>query len=597
MLQLSLRSIRSHLGRFVLTGLAIAMSVGFLTGTLILFPTTAKMIDGLIGQSVGGVDVLIRRQQLDDNSTGASEIELELAAQLRALPGVTAVQPMRYEASALSSMTGADVGNAEASTWADAPFNVGTIATGRQPGGPNEIVIDRGTAKSKSLQVGDTVKLSIAGSAPQEMELVGLATFGEVESLDGLSVFVTASAIETATKTAPSVDWLLVAGTGAEIALRDSVRSVLPTGLEAVAGDQYRDEQREGFAGAVGIFKGIVGGFAAVSFLVGTFLIANTFSIVVAQRAREVALLRAIGALRRQVKRMVLMEAIVVGAACSVVGLGVGVLMAKGLISLLRNSTGMPDPGPLVITPVSFAVGMIVGIGATVAAAWMPVRRGTNVEPIAALRNDDIQLAPKTSNVRTVVGGLLIAVAIGLVFAPAGDQRFIFGVAASLVGLIGVALVAPTLVITFFGLLRPVLGRGAVGELAIDGARRSPRRTASTAAALMIGLGLVTGALVLVNSMKTSLGGGFQRQVGAATFAVQGWNLSDDAVRTLRSVPGVTQVQTVAFGRWVHEGVAKDVTALSASGPSLFNLEVTKGVGLDQLGTGEVLIAKQGNNK
>jgi putative ABC transport system permease protein len=592
MFQLSIRGIRSHLGRFVLTGLAIAMSVGFLTGTFILFPTTTKMIDGMIGQSVGGVDVVIRRQQLDENTTGASDIQPNLADQIRALPGVTAVQPMRYEASALSLTNGTELGNAEVSTWATSPFNVGTISQGREPLTPNETAIDRGTAKAKGLRVGDTLQLSIAGSAPQPVKLVGLVMFGKAESVGGLSVFVASGAMESLTQTATKVDWLLVAGSGAEVAIRQSIQTVLPEGLEALTGDEYRAEQREGFASQVAIFKGIIGGFAAVSFLVGAFLIANTFSIVVAQRAREVALLRAIGALRRQVKRMVLIEAFVVGTVCSVIGLGVGILMAKALISLLKSSTGMPDPGLLVMPPSAFAIGMLVGITATVGAAWMPVRRGTKVEPVAALRNDDIQLAPKMSRIRTILGVLMIFGAVVLALAPGGDQRFVLGVGASLFGLIGVALVAPTLVISFFGLLRPLLGRGAVGELAIDGARRSPRRTASTAAALMIGLGLVTGALVLVNSMKVSIGGKFDRQVGTASAAVSGWNLTDSTVTTIASVPGVKQVQTVAFGRMLHKGVTKDVTALSTSGPSLFNLEVAKGVGLEQLKQNEVLIYK-----
>jgi putative ABC transport system permease protein len=595
MLQLSLRGIRAHLGRFVLTGLAIAMSVGFLTGASILFPTTSKMIDGMIGQSVGGVNVVVRRQQLDaSTTTGSSDIQQDLVAKVQSLSGVTAVQPMRYEGAAITLADGKQVDSIEASTWVEAPFDVGKIVEGRSPKSWNELVIDRGSATENNLKVGDKVELSVSASAPQTVTLVGVVTFGQAESVGGLSTFMTAEAMERITKTPPEITWLLVAGSATEPMLQRTIRSSLPAGLEAITGTDYKAEQRKGFAGQVTIFKSIIGGFAAVSFLVGAFLIANTFSIIVAQRTREVALLRAIGALRKQVRRMVLLEAIVVGAVCSALGLGVGIAMAKALIALLKSATGMPDPGVLVMSPSTFAIGMLVGVSATVAAAWMPVRRGTKVEPVAALRTDDVQIIPRSSRLRTIIGILMIIAGAVLGFAPSGNQRFALGSIGAIVGLVGMALVAPLLVIAFFSLLKPLFGKGAIGELAIDGAQRSPRRTASTAAAVMIGLSLVTGALIMVNSMKRSIGSTFERQVAAASLLGSGQSLGDDVVATIQATPGVDQLQTVAFGRMAHDGVVKDVTALSTSPslPSLLDLDVTQGVGPDQLKLGEVLVFK-----
>jgi putative ABC transport system permease protein len=600
MLTLSLRGIRAHLGRFVLTGLAIAMSVGFLSGTFILFPTVEKMIDGLIGQSVEGVDLVVRRQNLDDiGATGSVDLTEDLDSQLSAIPGISAVQPMLYDASSITTALGAEIRFAEVATWAQAPFKVATIASGRTPRSDTETTIDLGTAKAKSIKLGDALKISIAGTKPRSFTVVGFAKFGTSDSGSGSNVFTTAGAIRQAReqsvgggKSAVSIDWFLLAGAGNQKTLRDAVKTVLPVGVEAITGDEYLKEQRKGFATQVGFFKSIIGGFAVVSLLVGTFLIANTFSIIVAQRTREVALLRALGALRKQVKRMVLLEAVVVGFVCSLIGLGFGVLTAKGLIALLESSTGMPEPPALILPPMAFVVGVVVGTGTTVAAAWFPVRRGTKVEPVAALRNDDITLKAKKSPARFVLGLGLIVAAGGVLAAPITGNRFLVGVGASVLFLVGVVFISPSLVRSFFSVLKPLFGRGAIGELAIDGARRTPRRTASTAAALMIGLGLVTGALTVVNSMKASLGSSMGRQMANVSVLVSGSNIGEEATSAIKSVPGITDTLTVAWGRFVNKEVVKDLTAVNPSGSALLNLETSSGVGIDKLGDDEVLIYK-----
>jgi putative ABC transport system permease protein len=252
----------------------------------------------------------------------------------------------------------------------------------------------------------------------------------------------------------------------------------------------------------------------------------------------------------------------------------------------------MPDPGGLVLPPLAFIVGTLVGVGTTVGAAWFPIRRGTKVEPVAALRNDDIQLNPKRSPIRLALGLLLLAGAAGVLAAPIDGSRFLVGVGASVLFLLGVVFVSPTLVRSFFGALRPVLGRGAIGELAIDGARRVPRRTASTAGALMIGLALVTGALTVVNSMKSSLGGSFGRQMRGSSALVSGASFGDDAVETVRAVPGVTNVLTVGYGRMLNKDVVKDLTAVNPTGAALLDLDVMNGASLDRLGVDEVLVYK-----
>ncbi len=591
MLTLSLRGIRSHFGRLVLTGLAIVLSVGFIGGTFILFPTVEKMLDGFISQQVSGVDVVVRRQSLADvGPTGATPLTSTMVEDISALPEVTAVQPMVFSQVSVSDVSGHTIGNTEASNWASSPFKLASVASGTPPTRANEVVIDRGTAKSKGLHVGDSLTISLPGIAPAKYSLVGLAKFGEADSAGGLQVFLSPEAIRAVPGNTDAIHWILVAGKGSQTVLRASVRSVLPPGSEAITGADYLAEQREGFAGQVLVFKSIIGGFAAVSLLVGTFLIANTFSIVVAQRTREMALLRAIGALRRQVKRMVMLEALIVGLVCSLIGLGAGVLIAKGLIALLEGSTGMPKPPALVITPIVAIAGIAVGTGTTLAAAWFPIRRGTKVEPIAALRNDDIQVVVRPSRVRLLIGALMILGGVGLVASPMGASSFLSAVAGGALLLLGGVMVSPALVTAFLRLVRPVVGRGIVGELAIDGARRSPRRTASTAAALMIGLALVTGALGVVGSMKSSLAGSFSRQYAASKVVVSGSQFGDDVVRQLASVPSVTGITAESGSVMLVDGSTTDVTAVEQLGRPTLNLGVTNGATLSSLSTDEVLV-------
>ncbi len=327
-----------------------------------------------------------------------------------------------------------------------------------------------------------------------------------------------------------------------------------------------------------------------MSLLVGTFLIANTFSMIVAQRSREVALLRALGALRRQVKRMVLVEALIVGFVCSVIGLGMGVLVAQGLIALLRSSTGMPKPPPLVIGPIVAVVGLLVGVGTTVTAAFLPIRRGTKVEPVAALRHDDIQVKSKTSKVRVGAGLILLAAGLMVARFAVSDVNFLLAIGASTLLLLGAVLMSPLLVRGFLGIMKLLLGHGVVGELAIDGARRSPKRTASTAGAMMIGLALVTGALGLVNSLKVSLGDSLKRQYNTVDVVLNEAAFGDDVLAQIKAVPGVTEVGRKGWGTLLVDGSTESATAIDPGAATLINIESGSGKTLDQLGTDEVLV-------
>jgi putative ABC transport system permease protein len=572
------------------------MSVGFLVGTFIVVPTAQQMIDGSIDSSVQGVDVLVRPQSLKKTAKSgaiAEPLSDAVAAQLGALPGVFGVQPVLEDFATLMTIGGKKVGNSTVRNWVREPFKTATLASGNSPSTAQDVVLDMATGKAQNLRIGDKVKLSLSGSPAQVFQISGFAKFGTADSNAGsIDAFVTIDSLRSLPGRSGAIDYLFVKGKAGADALKSVISSSLPNGNEAITGAEYKKEQRSSAGRVVDIFKGILQGFAAVSLLVGTFLIANTFSIIVAQRTREVALLRALGALRRQVKRMVLGEAVVVGLFCSLVGLAIGVGIAKLLIGLLRSTTQMPDLGGLVLPPSVFAIGIAVGVITTVASAWNPIRKGTKVEPVAALRNDDVQMVPKRSRIRTTLGVLMIA-ASGVVVAVLGSKlKFLPAVGVSVLFLLGVVLFAPSLVRGFLRILEPFVGRGAVGELAIDGAARTPRRTASTAGSIMIGLALVTGALTLVTSMKQSISGPFSRQYAKASFLVVGdsVNLRLETVEAVRNVPGVTAVLSKGIDEMIVDGNSRDVMALDPSGAPVFDLETTQGARLDQLGIDEVLV-------
>ncbi len=257
MLLLSLRGIRAHLGRLVLTGLAITLSVGFVSGTFILFPTTSKMIDGWIGQTVAGVDLLARQQSLDAvGPEGGGQLTLDTVAALKSVAGVSAAQPMMYETAALTSSTGKRIGVATAQNWASDPFTLASLSSGSLPQRASDVVLDLATAKAQRLSLGDQVTIGLPGLSPSSYTVVGFAKFGEADTLGGsISAFLSSKALNAVPTRGDLVDEVLVAGSGTEIELRDAVRSALPKGTEAITAAEYQAEQRAGVADFVNVFK------------------------------------------------------------------------------------------------------------------------------------------------------------------------------------------------------------------------------------------------------------------------------------------------------------------------------------------------------
>jgi ABC-type antimicrobial peptide transport system permease subunit len=419
------------------------------------------------------------------------------------------------------------------------------------------VVVDAESAKAGRLRVGDQVKILTQG-ATQTMTLTGIFEFGSLSALSGLATYI-GFVPEVAQKLLvkpghySTIEVHARAGVTQE-QLRDQVGAVLPERYEAITGQQEIDEGKaeiKQIFDFLGIFLLV---FAAVSIFVGSFIIFNTFSMLVAQRTRELALLRAVGASRRQVTRSVLGEALGVGLIGSTLGLAAGGGLAVGLRALFKLfDVDLPATG-LVLTARTVVWSYLVGTVVTMAAAYVPARRAAKVPPVAAMR-DDVALPARSMRFRVASGCVLtvlgaVALAGGLQ-GSGNDAANVVGLGAGAVFL-GVTLLSPVLSRPVVWVLGWPIARlaGPIGRMSRENARRNPRRTAATASALMIGLALVAMVSVLAQSMKDSVGRAFDRGFGA-DFSLQSTSFSGfspDAVAAASRAPGVRSVTPVRFG-------------------------------------------------
>ncbi|HEU5160949.1 MAG TPA: ABC transporter permease [Streptosporangiaceae bacterium] len=458
--------------------------------------------------------------------------------------------------------------------WTDDMATRLRIESGRPPRAPNEVVIDSVSAGKGGLAAGDPVTILTQGPT-RTMRISGVVGLGSLGALDRYityTLFTPEVAQRLLVKPGHYSQIYVEAGPDMPVdRLRDQVAAALPAGYEAVTGDQEAGEGRAEIKRIFSFLTVFLLIFAGVSVFVGSFIIFNTFSMLVAQRTRELALLRAVGASRRQVTRSVLGEAIGVGLIGSTLGLAAGAGLAVGLRALFGIfGIDLPVTRPVFAAPTvvwSYAVGMLV----TVVAAYPPARRAAKIPPVAALR-DDVALPARSLRLRVAGGIALSALGAGALargLAGSGEEG------ASLVGLgaavvfLAVALLSPVLSRPVTWLLGWPVARlpgaaGTIGRMSRENTRRNPRRTAATASALMIGLALVAMISVLAQSMKVSVDETFDRGFGADyTLAATGVaGFSPAAVTAAAAAPGVAGVTPVRIGTIKLAGARQPVTVV-----------------------------------
>ena len=513
-----LRGALAHSGRLVGTALAVALAVTLVSGTFILTDTIDSAFHAASAGTSGGSDLVIRSTALfAAQATSLPEREPvpeSLVAKIAAVPGVRAVWTAVAGYAELVDKQGRAIAPKGLPTVGGSWAPTDTLAAGKAPQGPDEVAIDAETARQYGLQLGDKVKVLFSGDA-REFTIGGLLrTAGDViASTKAIFDAATAQKLLGAEGQVDAIPVQAEPGLSAQ-ALRARIDAVLPARYEAVTSTQVASESAESWTKAVGFLPTALLLFAAVALLVGAFIICNTFSILVGQRARELGLLRSLGASRAQLTASVLAEAVGVGLVGSAAGVLGGFAAAHGLLVLLHGM-GFDLPAPsAVFRPRTAVVSVLAGVLVTVVAAAGPALRATGITPMGGLRGVDRAGRGQASGGGWGWGRPALGAGAGLAGSTVlltgvwgGSGRTVPLVAAGATGmLVALAVLVPLVARPAARLLGAPLVR-LFGEPAFLGRRnamRSPRRTASTAAALMIGIGLIGVVAILAASMKAS---------------------------------------------------------------------------------------------
>ena len=610
MLTATFRSMVAHKVRLVLTTASIALGVALLAGTLILTNTMGIAFDMLFGKIGAGTDVVVRTEApytaTEGVGTNRGPIAESVLDQVRTVEGVRAAEGSVSGYALLTDAEGKAIttaGGAPTNGYS-MPADEGLrgdveLLSGRAPQGPGEVAVDATSADKGDLTLGSTIDVLFVGPT-REFTVVGTVGFGDgITDLGGTTsaYFDTATAQEVL-GTPGTFDSVNVSAQPnvSQAELAERVSTVLPDGAEALTGAAVSQENAEATKENFKIVGVILTTFAGIALFVGAFIIWNTFTMTVTQRSREIALLRAIGARRRQVMGGLLLEAVVLGTVASAIGLGLGVAVAKGLKALM-DAVGLALPFTSLQIPMTAVwASFVVGVGVTVISALVPARRATKVLPVEALR-EATPGAEKPSKRRALVGFAVLGAGVaGLLSALYGDTGMaVFG-AGLLAAILGVIVALPLAVRPLAGLIgAPLRLRGLPGELAKDNAMRSPRRTSATAAALMIGLTLVVSLGVFASSLKASFGDVLSDQTNADLYvtasSTSAPGYSPSAIGDVAEVEGVDEVSANGWGQARFGGTDGSYSAIDPSNAEeVMNLHLSQGSVAD-IGSDGVVVA------
>jgi putative ABC transport system permease protein len=597
--------------RLVGTLLAVFLGVSFLTGTLTLSDTMRANFDSLFTDASAGTDVLVRSatelQAGSDRGPDTRQrgtVPASVVDDVAAVPGVAAAVPSIEGYGQLRGADGDPVGGngppRRAANWVDDPdLNPYRLVEGRAPSRPGEVVVNRGAAEEGDLSVGDRTVVETPRRVP--VTIVGLATFGDADGMGRVTYvgFTLDDARRYLGAGPDRVSGVLVRAEAGEAgdALVGRVRAAVPDGLEVRTGRQLAqegvDEINATFLDMVRRFLLV---FAGIALLVGAVSIGNTFSILVAQRTRESALLRAVGATRGQVLVAGLVETAVVAVVASLAGLAGGIALA-GLLKGLFNAFGFALPaGGLTYSGTTVVVGLVVGVLVTLVAGVTPLVRGSRVPPLAALRDVEVDrtgasLVRRASGAVVLAGGFVLLVVGGI-----GSSLPLGGLGAVL-GTAGVVALGPVLA----GPVAAVLGwpaarlRGVVGVLARENAARNPRRTAGSAAALVIGVGVVSLLTVFAASLRAAVDSSVERAFAGdlvvTTPSFGGGGLDPRLADAVAELPEVAAVAGVGRGVARVGGEDVEIRAVEpAAASQVLDLDVRSG-SLGDLGPRELAVS------
>ncbi|MEU6327843.1 ABC transporter permease [Streptomyces sp. NPDC047049] len=559
MLRTALRNVLAHKARLMMTALAVLLGVAFVAGTLIFSDTVGSAVKKASEKNLDGVAVSVQAEAGDSSPDIGKDrkrttlVDDKLADKIHALPGV---QSVRRNVNGTATVAGPDnvpLGH----EWQNLATNFQPdkdghdprypLLQGRGPAADDEIALDEATAKASGHKIGDAVRLATDGPVLTK-RLVGIVSTDDPQVTAGgsLTLFDTATAQKLFLHPGQFDELVIGAAPGADQeALTGKVSEVLPKDrATATSGTDLAAEQSRMVASQNKALSQTLLTFAGIALFVGVFIIANTFTMLISQRSREIALMRAIGASRRQVVRSVLAEAALLGLISSAVGFALGIGLAVGLRAVLEaNGAGFPD-GPVVISPAAVLSALGVGVVVTVLAAWLPSRKAAKIAPVEALNTVEAPPALRSLVLRNSLGAVITGLGIATMcyvstLKKADDLPI--AMVGGMLTLTGVIILAPLLSRPLVSLAGVVTTRlfGISGKLSTENTLRNPRRTAATASALMIGLTLITGMTVVGNSAgqamdkMTAQGLKADYKVGASS------GLDPELSQKVADVPGV----------------------------------------------------------
>ncbi|MEU6313232.1 FtsX-like permease family protein [Streptomyces sp. NPDC047014] len=616
MLRTALRNVLAYKARLAMTVLAVCLGVAFVCGTLVFAESSAAAYRAAASKDFAGIALTVTPKPAPpgaapDEAPGV--LDDALVRTLAGIPGVASVRPSVDGSATLNAADGAPLRAGKA--WANLatahlPGPDGTdprhpVVEGRAPRGGEELAVDRGTAAAGGYRIGDTVTLATDGPVLRK-RLVGIVSTRDTRVTSGgtLTVFdaATAQQLFASAGQYTSVDLAAAPGTDPH-RLSERVTAALPAGrAETISGAAQAAQQATYLDTLTRGHQKLPMVFAGVSLFIGSFLIVNTFTMLVSRRTREIALLRAIGATRRQVVRSVLWEAVLVGLAASGAGFLLGLGIAAVLPGLLSTSQDVLPRGPLVIGPFPVVAALFVGVGVTVLSAWLPSRRAAKVAPIEALRAAEQPPGATASRVRAVAGLLLLVPGGGLLVSLTGAEDASEANLRS--ALSGCALLLVALIVLAPLLAAPVIRLGArltdrfgiAGRLARENALRDPRRTAATASALMISTALVSGLAVIGHSggqaldRQAAAGLGADYVIGSSTPTT---SVDPASEQRVAAVPGVRTAVAVTDSVLFRTGGG--VRAIAGVDPatvdSVLRLDFAAGSAKD-LGPGRIAVSR-----
>jgi putative ABC transport system permease protein len=577
-MRLSLRNLASNRLRFALTTFAVVLGVSFVVSSFVLTDGLLETFDNIAEDANADIDAQIRaRDDFAEVESAERPFEESLLEVVTEVDGVTEAEPgLESEKVIPIKPDGDPLQNGPpvlSFNWLDSDLSPLALVAGEEPDEPGEFVMDEGSADREDFVVGDVYDvIGVAGREP--FILVGLTRFGDENALAGATLMsFPMDELQRLEDVEGNIEWIDVAGEdGIERdVLLDRLAAALPADIEVVSGSAIIQEDQDEFGDVVGIFGNVLLAFAAVAVFVSVFIIANTFNIMLGQRVRQLALLRALGASSRQVRAGAIFEALIIGVTASILGLGGGVLLAIGLGALMDAlGLGLPD-FDVIISARTVFVALLVGIGVTLVAALSPARRAATVPPVAAMRAG-FRFGSGEGTRRTIIAIVLsvlgvTAMAVGLFGDPGSTPLLLvtLGGGAVLV-FVAVSMFTPLFSSPSASILGAPLehipGRKVTGHMARENAARNNKRTASTAAGLMIGLALIAMATVVASSLKES----FQAQLGSTLIGDylvstgnQDGTFSNQLAGAIDDLPVFDEVSAVRQGNMRIDGDTKGV--------------------------------------